>query len=473
MITNKIVYRKLLTSLLVISLYGCNEIVVELPSTIELRKGYSVQLYSPSNNVEWGSSNTAVATVSSTGLVTAKGVGNATIYTQSSGSNQNIVCYLEVHPKRNILFYIGAGESLINGDAPEKINNIRSGWRPGEGEMLIYIDRISSGASLLRISDTLNNNGYYKLDTIQDYGVENSADPNTLKKVIAKMNVDYPADSYGMIFFSHGSGWLPEGTLNAPRSLVIDNGSTTNKEMEYADFAAAIPDKQFDFIIFEACLMADVLFMYDLRKKTDYVLASSAEIVQPGFADIYEAKIMNLYDVKTPVSSIITDFGQSYYDHIIQKHAESSSLRSVTMSLMKMDEMEKLAQATKAALKGKDVLESNVAKIDSIQSFDRRNTSTFGRQNRSRFFDFAHAMENLTSANDYNTFNEQMNRTVIWKASTKRFLLGNNINGQPDYSEYDGFFIKHHSGLTTYIKQSVYPDLNSKFKESSWYKAIR
>ena len=454
MIINKNVYKRLLVFLLgvfcLFSFTGCDKVVEEPPSTIELRTGYSVQLYSSSGNVEWGSSDAAVATVSSTGLVTAKGAGKAYIYTQSTGSNQNIVCYLEVYSKRNILFYIGAGESIIDGDAPEKINNIRSGWQPGMGEMLIYIDRISSGASLLRIGDELNNNGFYKLDTIQLYGDENSADPNTLKRVINKMNADYPADSYGMIFFSHGSGWLPEGTLTAPRSLVIDKGSTTNKEMEYADFAAAIPDGQFDFIIFEACLLADAMLMYDLRKKADYVLASSAEIVQPGFANIYKKEIMKLYDTKSLVSSILTGFGQSYYDNVVQTYPENDSQCSAIMSLMKMDEMEKLAQATKNALKGKDVHESNVGKIDSIQSFYNNN---FG------FFDLSHTIENLTPSAEYKVFNEQMNKTVVWKISTKRFFPGK-VN------------IKRHSGLTTYIKQSVYPYLNSKFEESSWYKAL-
>ncbi|MDR0745928.1 MAG: hypothetical protein LBF17_05485, partial [Mediterranea sp.] len=171
-----------------------------------------------------------------------------------SGCDKEIV---DVYPRRNILFYIGADDNLINSDTPGKINQIRLGWQPDKGEMLIYADREGKGASLLRVNSTLDTDGYYGLDTLEVYGSENSADAETLKRVINKMVADYPADSYGMIFFSHASGWLPEGMLNRPRSLVIDGEMSVNREMEYYDFAAAIPDKQFDFIIFEACLMSD------------------------------------------------------------------------------------------------------------------------------------------------------------------------------------------------------------------------
>ena len=165
----------------------------------------------------------SVDTVSSTGLVTAKGKGKAVIYTYSSSeAEQDVVCYLEVSPRRNILFYIGADDNVINGDTPGKINKIRMGWQPDKGEMLIYADRKNEGASLLRINNELDANGYYGLDTLEVYGPENSADVATPIRVTKKMFSDYPADSYGMIFLSHASGWLQAGRLSRPPSMVID-----------------------------------------------------------------------------------------------------------------------------------------------------------------------------------------------------------------------------------------------------------
>jgi hypothetical protein len=451
---------------------GCDEKVIEpiVIPTIEMHSGYSIQLTASSKNAQWGSDNLSVATVSSTGLVTAKGEGKAVIYTYSSSKEEKeVICYLDVSPRRNILFYIGADDNLINRDTPGKINKIRQGWQPDKGEMLIYADRKGEGASLLRVNGTLDANGSYGLDTLEVYGSENSADAATLKRVINKMVADYPADRYGMIFFSHASGWLPEGMLNRPLSMVIDGEASANKEMEYYDFASAIPDKQFDFIIFEACLMSDVLSMYEFRKKADYILASSAEIVSPGFYIIYTDEIMRLYETKEDIPSVVSGFAQSYYDKIAAL-PENDVLCSATLSLIKMDEMEHLASATKAVLQGISIDETTVP-VGEVQSFDRPKKLIDHNNRGSRYFDFAHVIEKIRSDSPYKVFNEQLDKTVVWKAATKRFLLGDS-GGIPYFGEYDGFFIERHSGLTIYIKQNIYPTLNTVFENSSWYKAI-
>ena len=379
--------------------------------------------------------------------------------------------------KRNILFYIGADNNGLDngneGDEPrQKINQICAGWQPGKGEMLIYTDQTNKGAYLLRVNETKGADGLYGLDTVMVFGKENSAGSGVLSRVINQVVQTYPADSYGMIFFSHASGWMPYDMLSKPRSLVIDKGEETKYEMEYYDFAAAIPDKQFDFIIFEACLIADVMSMYELRNKAEYILASSAEIVVPGFVrtNTYKNEIMRLYDTRSDLKYIVTSFAKSYYDGIASI-PENSIFCSTTLSVLKMDEMANLASVTKTLLKGKIIDETNLL-VDSIQHFDRPYTGTFGWQHNSRYFDFAHTMEKLVSASDYKAFNDQMEKTVVWKASTKRFLLGDYQNGLPDYDDYDGFFIVRHSGLTTYIKQDVYPELNLAYKNSSWHKAI-
>lgn len=367
--------------------------------------------------------------------------------------------------KRNILFYIG-GDCDLSGEAATKIDQIRAGWTPGKGEMLIYADRQNQGAALLRINNTKDANGYYGLDTLEVYGNENSADAAVLNRVINKVVSHYPADCYGMIFFSHASGWLPEGTLSNPRSMVIDsgdNGEGANREMEYTDFAAAIPDGQFDFIILEACLMADVMSMYELRHKAQYILASSAEIVSPGFGgrnniltETYKNEVMRLYDVQNPVNIVVSGFGQAYYDRIAAI-PENSAYCSTTLSVIKMDEMENLALMVKSVLQGVEFNEANL-NINEIQNFDR---ATYTR--RMRYLDLGHVMENLVSDSQYEIFNNQLEKTVVWKVATKGFLLGERYN----------YYINHHSGLTTYITQSKYPFLNSVYEESAWYKAIQ
>ncbi|MDR3252513.1 MAG: Ig-like domain-containing protein, partial [Tannerella sp.] len=393
------------------------------PPTIELRTGYTTLLTDESDNAKWNIDNPTIATISADGLLTAHQAGKATVYSVNSKGKQKVFCYLEVFPRRNILFYIGGDNNLsdasrIGGEPVQKINRIRTGWQQGKGEMIIFADN-GAGAFLLRINETKGADGMFGLDTLKTYGTKNSASKEVLSQAITDFVSGYPADSYGMIFFSHASGWLPDGTLSNPRSslrsLVIDENGTP-REMEYYDFATAIPDHQFDFIIFEACLMADVMTMYDLRNKATYVLASSAEIVSPGFEYTYQDTVMSLYNTKQSVDITLQEFGQAYFDRV-----PTVNYNAATLSLIKMSEMDNLATATKTALQGISVEEDNLSiKIDGIQTFDR--PSALGGRPYSRFFDFGHTVQNIVSEAQYNALNTQIGKTVVWKVATESFL---------------------------------------------------
>ncbi|MDR2147519.1 MAG: Ig-like domain-containing protein [Tannerella sp.] len=441
-------------------LSSCLEERVEFdtpPPTIEMRKGYDHQLTLLSNGVEWTSEDPSVATVSPTGLITALKEGKTVIYTYSSGTKQEVACYVEVYPKRNILLYCATGDkSSIDDDTQPKINAIRKGFDPKTGEMIIYTDRKAGGASLFRINDKKDERGMYGLDTLEIYGNENSAEASRVRRALDYMITRYSADSYGMIFFAHGSGWLPEGTLARPRSLVIDTVGGQYPEMEFFDFANAIPDHSLDYIVFEVCFMADAAVTYALRDKADYMLASSAEILAPGFVPVFEDKIKDLYDTKRPVAEGLQSFGQSYVDYLKATYSETDANCSTTLSLIKLSEMDALASATKTALNGTDIAESNLL-IDSIQRFDR--PSYLSGQNRSRYFDLGQTIDSLSSQTA--AFQAQMDKTVVWKDATKQFIM-----------TFNGFHIRQHSGMTVYIQQERFSYLNSEYRQTDWYRAI-
>ena len=390
---------------------------------------------------------------------------------------------IEPEKKRTILFYIGSDTNGLDngsvGDEPrQQIDAIRAGWIPGRGELIIYADQTNRPPCLMRINETRNKDGLFGIDTLQIYPEENSADAAVLNRVIHTVVRDFPADSYGLLFFSHASGWLPEGALthprsaqSNPRSLVIDKGDGVIREMSYTDFAAAIPDNLFDFIIFDACLMADVLSMYELRNKTEYVLASSAEIVSPGYTPIYQNEIKKLVDTRQSTRLVVTGFAQSYMDYIKKTYSEEDIYCSATLSVIRMDEMPNLASTVKDALNGKRIDETTLA-VDLIQRFDRPNKLIVSGQRKNRYFDLEHVIETVALDSHIESFRAQMKKTVVWKSHTKRFLLTDSGSGNPNYADYDGYFINHHSGLTTYIEQTAYPVLNVAYQNSSWYKAI-
>jgi len=213
--------------------------------------------------------------------------------------------------------------------------------------------------------------------------------------------------------------------------------------------------------------------MYELRNKTKYALASSAEIVSPGFFVVYQNEIMRLFDTKSSIESIVAGFGQSFIDYTKKTFAENDVYCSATLGLIKLSEMDNLAATIKASLIGDSINDSKLT-VDGIQQFDRPlKLISSSSQQKSRFFDLDHVMEHLLPPSQYTLFNAQMNKTVVWKANTKRFLLGDFSNSQPNYSSYDGFFINRHCGLTTYIKRDAYPALNVAYENSSWFQAIK
>lgn len=339
---------------------------------------------------------------------------------------------------RVLLVYMG-GDNNLSWEVTEKTNALCAAWDNAlEGRLLIYKDATDTTPQLLEI---VEENGVNVQKVLQTYEEENSASKEVFARVIREVQALYPVSSYGLFLFSHASGWLPEGRLNSPRSRAIDSRSIlmdTKDEMELADFADAIPDHTFDFIIFEACLMAGIEVAYELKDKTDYILASSAEIVSPGFSDIYEKSLHYLYE---PTANL-AGFGKTAFNYINNLTGDA---RSSTLSLIKTS-----AVAPLVTYVHEHCDYSLANELNAYQKFDRYSSRLF--------FDFGQYYTSLLGTQaEKRELSRLINDCVVWKAATPTFMMG-----------YGGFPIREHSGLTTYITQERYPVLNDAYVELSW-----
>ena len=381
----------------------------------------------------------------------------------------------EVRPARTVLVYMAVDNDL-SGETAGKREALRQGRISfSGGELLVYEDS-KSGARLLRIAPDGN------IGSVAEYGSENSASPAVFGRVLRDVMARYPAGSYGLIFFSHGSGWLPAGRLQNPsraslsgqgepvraassaqgtRSLGWDDGAgeempdgAAHAEMELSEFAAAIPDGTLDFIVFESCLMAGVEVAYALRDKTGYMLASSAEIVSPGFTPVYPSALRYLFDTSRGVEESLAAFGAAYMSHVDRLPGD---YRSATLSLVAMQEMDLLAARTRELLAG---FTHRPDIISGLQYFDR--PGSYGDSPAvARYFDLGEWARRIGTQERYAVFGEQLERTVVWKAHTERFLPSQN-----------GFGIRNHSGLTTYAERPELPALNGYYRMTAWYRAV-
>ena len=353
-----------------------------------------------------------------------------------------------LEPKgRTILVYL-AGDNNLSHEVSEMHEALMEGWNPSTmGSLVIFADSRVGKPVLIKFEA-----GRDKIiaDTLRIYTNENSASPELLNQVILDTKKVAPGESYGMVLFSHATGWLPEKafinptrwgaasyeTPNiAPRSIFDDRG----REMELADFASAIPDQMFDFMVFDMCFMSSVETAYALRNKTQYLLAAAPEILSPGFTPVYKTSLGLLYKSNADLEG----FGQAFYDYF---NGLQGAYQSAAISVVKTSEIEALASLTSEINP-----QLNQEEIDQVQFYDRNGKPHV-------FFDYGEYMKAAATPQQNERLEELLSKTVIFKLNTPKLI---NIN------------IVKHSGLSVYIPQESLPRLNEAYKKTEWWKAVR
>lgn len=364
----------------------------------------------------------------------------------------------ETPPSRRPLVVYMALDNDLRGEFSSRLAALRAGWRPGM-ELWVYADT-PEGASLGRMDSTPEG---VALRTVERYGEENSASGATLERVLRTVWRLCPSDGYGLLFFSHATGWLPAGTLGHPsgsRSVGSDHGS----EIELESFSAALPEGMpLDYVVFECCLMAGAEVMLELQGRTPWVLASSAEVVAPGFRPLYESALEVLTERTRPVPELLAAFGQSYMSHV---EGLSGEYRSATLSLIRTSSMPALAEAVRRVTRGFADEEGRDTPPAGLQHFDR--PGAYGdRPAAARFYDLEAYVEACLADPDAEAaFRGALADAVVWRDATERFLGG-------DGSPYKGFDIVRHCGLTLYVPRGEFPALNETYRRTAWWQATR
>lgn len=127
--------------------------------------------------------------------------------------------------------------------------------------------------------------GAVKLDTVQRYDrTFNEILPKNMSRVLMDIKTLCPSEQYGLLYSSHGSGWLPPQPQPKHNSIGMHfNGSSSNKdEMDILDFQTAIP-MRLSYLIFDACYMGAVEVAYQMRSTCAYFIGSATEIPDTGF----------------------------------------------------------------------------------------------------------------------------------------------------------------------------------------------
>ena len=400
--------------------------------------------------------------------------------------------------RRVLLFYECAFNdigSYMRRNMEDQQKGLPAGHIPGKyGDVLLVYSRIAENGHtpvnsyLRRIYKT--SKGKVISDTLKVFGKETiAASPSTLSAVLTLVKEKFPANKgYGMVFSSHGSGWLPAGYYYSPSRFENDHkgevgtsrqgiaaqsvghprlpvpegdlpdtdpfygmtrsigqdyikGSYYGHEMSVSEFADAIP-YHLDYLLFDMCFSGGVEVAYGLKDKADYLGLSPAEVLGDGMFD-YTKITSFLLDRTTPdLEGLLKDsFGM--YDK------QNGVYRSATINLVRTDGLDNLARVCSDLFREYSDTLSN-APTHLIQGYFRNG--------RHYFFDLMDTFRKcISNEEELRAVNDAIDRCVVYREATPQFL------STFDITEYSGFSI--------YLPCAGTPLLDSYYKKEPWNKA--
>jgi hypothetical protein len=154
-------------------------------------------------------------------------------------------------------------------------------------------------------------------------GRKTMTDPATLQDFITYSATNFPANRYALIFWDHGGGSLSGFGYD---QLFPNSGSMTISQINSALEGAGV---KFDFVGFDACLMATLETAYMLNYHADYMIAS--EETEPGIGWYYTNWI-NALSANTSMDTLA--IGKMIIDDFINKCSQEVPRETTTLSLI-------------------------------------------------------------------------------------------------------------------------------------------
>lgn len=187
------------------------------------------------------------------------------------------------------------------------------------------------------------------LQTVRTYpGNLTMTDGATMQTLLADIISAYPARSYGLVLWSHATGWVFQGQAQKVRrrTFGVDSGKrgsadNTGLQMNIPTLRHVLEQMpHFDYIFFDACFMQCIEVAYELRHVTDYILASPAEI--PGHGAPYHLLLRHLFASPAELEQAMEAYADYY-----ETGPGCFKYNGAELSLVRTDALETLAARTR------------------------------------------------------------------------------------------------------------------------------
>ncbi|MCM1021054.1 MAG: clostripain-related cysteine peptidase [Muribaculum sp.] len=242
---------------------------------------------------------------------------------------------------RTVLVYIADKNNLsnyANGDINEMKRGVLNGALNG-GRLLIFQARGNNGPTL----SEMDSDGELKL--LKQYGSDMlSVDPASFQLVFNDMQQLAPNREYGLVLWSHSSGWLSHPpTESEPLNAVEYSwGDDRGRTMTIPQLKEALAGQRFCFIYFDSCFMGNVEALYELRTAAPVFVASPTEVLGEGMP--YAQNVACFFSKGKP------DMVQAAKNTFNYYNSQYGSDRSCTIAVYNTDVFEDLANLSNRIL---------------------------------------------------------------------------------------------------------------------------
>lgn len=333
---------------------------------------------------------------------------------------------------------------------------------------------------------------------LKRYPEQTSTTPEVMRLVLEDVKRLAPSRSYGLVMSGHGTGWFPKpssGTSYDQQKVAVHPEYEFNYErfmpetraMGYdlvkgedgkyertdesfissAEILQGLSPIHFEYIIFDACFMSSVEFLYDLRHAADYIVASPVEILGVGlpYVEIVGSLMSRGHDVRT-----IPDVVKEVYlrDNIF------TATKSLALAVIDCSQLEPLAEVVAevyAAARVGDYKNTIAQKVDmeQMQVLDRMRPAAFYDLE-----DYVCALAGEGALKEQ--FLEALNRAVVNVAHTDDiYSYGYSPDGFSvgyDFIEQKVGGVLDLCGVSTYIPCRDLPITLSHYFATDWAKKI-
>ena len=236
-----------------------------------------------------------------------------------------------------------------------------------------------------------NTNQRYKIESGEfkllenNLGIREMVKPETLSDFIIYCKDKYPADHYGLIMWDHGGGSVSgfgydEHSQNEDDTLTLD-------ELKYALQTSGV---HFDFIGFDACLMATAETAYSLKDHSNYLVAS--EETEPGTGWEYTS-LLNTISKNTSQNTL--DILKVVVDKYIETNNGWLDFYDATLSVIELNKVDDLYKSLYdfMFLIEKEDLDNNRFSVIS-KAVDNTKSYAEGEYDTIDLYDFAEIINN-------------------------------------------------------------------------------